>query len=235
MSIFSWRLTGQADDLIVKNHSFVDGNKRIAAAILLSFLDRNGMLYREDKTTLIDGNTLTSLTLIIAESSPEGDGDREEGHHEHSEQEQAVVSAKTGSTAGIISKVWSFCNTLRDDSVSYGDYLEQLTYLLFLLFQYTRSSTRYPATMATRKTFSAKAKTSFFLKIEPRMIISGMLAPAPPIMRARTVPTPMPFPTRAALMGITVSALMYMGTPTNAAMGMDHGLPGPAVSSFRMG
>jgi type I restriction enzyme M protein len=35
-------------------------------------------------------------------------------------------------TTAIISKVWSFCNTLRDDGVSYGDYLEQLTYLLFL-------------------------------------------------------------------------------------------------------
>lgn len=35
-------------------------------------------------------------------------------------------------TSGIISKVWSFCNTLRDDGVSYGDYVEQLTYLLFL-------------------------------------------------------------------------------------------------------
>jgi type I restriction enzyme M protein len=35
-------------------------------------------------------------------------------------------------TASIISKVWSFCHTLRDDGVSYGDYLEQLTYLLFL-------------------------------------------------------------------------------------------------------
>jgi len=35
-------------------------------------------------------------------------------------------------TSGIISKVWSFCNTLRDDGVGYGDYLEQLTYLLFL-------------------------------------------------------------------------------------------------------
>ena len=32
----------------------------------------------------------------------------------------------------IISKVWSFCNTLRDDGVGYGDYLEQLTYLIFL-------------------------------------------------------------------------------------------------------
>ncbi|MBM4167674.1 MAG: SAM-dependent DNA methyltransferase [Ignavibacteria bacterium] len=38
----------------------------------------------------------------------------------------------TANTTGIISKVWSFCNTLRDDGVSYGDYLEQLTYLLFL-------------------------------------------------------------------------------------------------------
>ena len=35
-------------------------------------------------------------------------------------------------TDTIISKVWSFCNTLRDDGVSYGDYLEQLTYLIFL-------------------------------------------------------------------------------------------------------
>jgi type I restriction enzyme M protein len=37
-----------------------------------------------------------------------------------------------GNTSSIISKVWSFCNTLRDDGVSYGDYPEQLTYLLFL-------------------------------------------------------------------------------------------------------
>jgi len=35
-------------------------------------------------------------------------------------------------TESIVSKVWSFCHTLRDDGVSYGDYLEQLTYLLFL-------------------------------------------------------------------------------------------------------
>jgi type I restriction enzyme M protein len=44
------------------------------------------------------------------------------------------------STYQIISKVWSFCNTLRDDGVGYGDYLEQLTYLLFLKMadEYTR-------------------------------------------------------------------------------------------------
>jgi len=34
-------------------------------------------------------------------------------------------------TAPIVSKVWSFCTTLRDDGVGYGDYLEQLTYLIF--------------------------------------------------------------------------------------------------------
>ena len=38
----------------------------------------------------------------------------------------------SNTTTSIVSKVWSFCNTLRDDGVSYGDYLEQLTYLLFL-------------------------------------------------------------------------------------------------------
>ena len=35
-------------------------------------------------------------------------------------------------TASIVSKVWSFCTALRDDGVGYGDYLEQLTYLIFL-------------------------------------------------------------------------------------------------------
>ena len=42
------------------------------------------------------------------------------------------MSNETHNTSSIVSKVWSFCNTLRDDGVSYGDYLEQLTYLLFL-------------------------------------------------------------------------------------------------------
>jgi type I restriction enzyme M protein len=42
------------------------------------------------------------------------------------------LSNETNNTSGIISKVWSYCNTLRDDGVGYGDYLEQLTYLLFL-------------------------------------------------------------------------------------------------------
>jgi type I restriction enzyme M protein len=37
-----------------------------------------------------------------------------------------------GESASIISKVWNFCNTLKDDGVGYGDYLEQLTSLLFL-------------------------------------------------------------------------------------------------------
>ena len=35
-------------------------------------------------------------------------------------------------TASIVQRVWNYCNTLRDDGVSYGDYVEQLTYLLFL-------------------------------------------------------------------------------------------------------
>lgn len=35
-------------------------------------------------------------------------------------------------TSSLVQKVWNFCHTLRDDGVGYGDYLEQLTYLLFL-------------------------------------------------------------------------------------------------------
>lgn len=40
-----------------------------------------------------------------------------------------------GQTSAIVSKVWGLCNPLRDDGVSYGDYLEQLTYLIFLKCQ----------------------------------------------------------------------------------------------------
>jgi type I restriction enzyme M protein len=42
------------------------------------------------------------------------------------------MSNNSTNTSSIVSKVWAFCNTLRDDGVGYGDYLEQLTYLLFL-------------------------------------------------------------------------------------------------------
>ncbi len=42
------------------------------------------------------------------------------------------MSSITTTTSSIVSKIWAFCNTLRDDGVGYGDYLEQLTYLLFL-------------------------------------------------------------------------------------------------------
>lgn len=57
--------------LVTKNHSFTDGNKRIAAFLFLWFLDNNGILYRRDGTRLIENNTLVALTLMIAESRSE--------------------------------------------------------------------------------------------------------------------------------------------------------------------
>ncbi len=56
--------------LIVKNHSFVDGNKRIGASCFLYFLDRNGILYSKDGKAVIDGNTAFALTLLAAISNP---------------------------------------------------------------------------------------------------------------------------------------------------------------------
>jgi prophage maintenance system killer protein len=56
---------------IVKNHSFSDGNKRIAAAIFIYFMSRNNMIYREDGTKRIADNTLVAITLMIAESRPQ--------------------------------------------------------------------------------------------------------------------------------------------------------------------
>ena len=55
--------------LIVKNHVFTDGNKRIAATLFIYFLNFYGILYRKEKQ-IIDNNTLTALTLLIAESNP---------------------------------------------------------------------------------------------------------------------------------------------------------------------
>ena len=56
--------------LLVKNHSFVDGNKRIAAAIFIWFLERNGVLYRSDGSKRVQDNALIAITLLIAESNP---------------------------------------------------------------------------------------------------------------------------------------------------------------------
>ncbi len=56
---------------IVKNHSFVDGNKRIAAAVFLWFLEKNGLLYRSDGSKRLPDNAVVALTLMIAESHPE--------------------------------------------------------------------------------------------------------------------------------------------------------------------
>ena len=42
------------------------------------------------------------------------------------------MATSLASNSSIVSKIWAFCNTLRDDGVGYSDYLEQLTYLLFL-------------------------------------------------------------------------------------------------------
>jgi prophage maintenance system killer protein len=55
---------------LVKNHSFVDGNKRIGAALFLWFLEKNRLLRREDGDKRVADATLVALTLMIAESRP---------------------------------------------------------------------------------------------------------------------------------------------------------------------
>ncbi|MDX1937384.1 MAG: RhuM family protein [Flavihumibacter sp.] len=55
---------------VVKNHSFTDGNKRIAAFLFVWFLERNNLLYHRGKK-VIDDNALVALTLMIAESNPD--------------------------------------------------------------------------------------------------------------------------------------------------------------------
>ena len=56
---------------IVKNHSFTDGNKRIAAGLFVYFMDINGALFRIDGSKRIGDNALVAITIMIAESRPE--------------------------------------------------------------------------------------------------------------------------------------------------------------------
>ena len=55
---------------VTKNHSFVDGNKRIAAALFVVFLHKNGILYDKAGRRRIDDNALVALTLMVASSQP---------------------------------------------------------------------------------------------------------------------------------------------------------------------
>ena len=57
--------------LIVKNHAFVDGNKRIAAACFLLFLDKNELLFTSLNHSIISNEALASLTLFVASSKAE--------------------------------------------------------------------------------------------------------------------------------------------------------------------
>lgn len=56
---------------VIKNHSFTDGNKRIAAFLFIWFLDKNNLLYTIEGFKKIEDNTLVAITLMIAESKPE--------------------------------------------------------------------------------------------------------------------------------------------------------------------
>ena len=57
--------------LVTKNHSFSDGNKRIAATLFLWYMQNNGILYNSDGSKRISNGTLVAITLMIAESRPE--------------------------------------------------------------------------------------------------------------------------------------------------------------------
>ena len=55
---------------IIKDHPFVDGNKRVASFLFVYFLDKNNYLYRKNGEKKINDNALTALALLVAESNP---------------------------------------------------------------------------------------------------------------------------------------------------------------------
>ena len=80
----------------------------------------------------------------------------------------------------------------------------------------------------TAKMQSTKAITIFFLKMELSSDTSGMLAPAPPKIKAIITPGATPLEIRILAIGIMVSVRIYMGIPTTAATGTAHKLDAPA-------
>jgi type I restriction enzyme M protein len=70
------------------------------------------------------------------------------------------MSNSNTNASSIVSKVWAFCNTLRDDGVGYGDYLEQLTYLLFLKMADEYSRPPHNRTMPIPKGYSWETLTN---------------------------------------------------------------------------
>ena len=55
--------------MIIKNHTFIDGNKRVAATLFIYFLEYYNLLFK-DGVRVIDNNTLVAITLLIAQSNP---------------------------------------------------------------------------------------------------------------------------------------------------------------------
>jgi type I restriction enzyme M protein len=72
----------------------------------------------------------------------------------------ATTEISTSSSSSIVSKVWAFCNTLRDDGVGYGDYLEQLTYLLFLKMAHEYTQPPYSRKMPVPKEYTWESLTT---------------------------------------------------------------------------
>ncbi len=71
-----------------------------------------------------------------------------------------MINSNLNNSSSIVSKVWAFCNTLRDDGVGYGDYLEQLTYLLFLKMADEYSKPPYKRVMPIPAAFSWETLTT---------------------------------------------------------------------------
>lgn len=72
----------------------------------------------------------------------------------------ASTEISASNSSSIVSKVWAFCNTLRDDGVGYGDYLEQLTYLLFLKMAHEYTQPPYNRKMPIPKQYAWESLTN---------------------------------------------------------------------------
>ena len=106
----------------------------------------------------------------------------------------------SSAASNLVNKVWNYCNLLRDDGVSYGDYVEQLTYLLFLKMDYERTRPPYNkkstipedynwASLIELTACRSKDTTATPSKTSAKSRASSALSSAKPRTRSRTPPT----------------------------------------------
>ena len=155
------------DNLVQVEVRFEDETVWLTQSQIVALFGSSKANISEHIRNIVDSGELDTESTVRKFRSVQTEGGRNslqrasipQSRYDH-RQESEILSNETNNTSSIISKVWSFCNTLRDDGVGYGDYLEQLTYLLFLKMADEFSKPPYNRKLAIPKEYGWESLTA---------------------------------------------------------------------------